>query len=102
MPGIHVFLHVSQVRRGWPGFEPSHQMGDLLRRTSASNVSVHEIALSDQTGNAELFIPQDGYQLIHGLASLERAVNGASKAVASINVPTAPRKLPGARSASMR
>ena len=80
---------LARLSRRVYAFEPSHQMADLLRRTSASNVSVHEIALSDQTGNAELFIPQDGYQLIHGLASLERAVNGASKAVASINVPTA-------------
>ena len=70
-------------------FEPSHQMADLLRRTSASNVSVHEIALSDQTGNAELFIPQDGDDLIHGLASLEPAVGASRKAVASVNVPTA-------------
>src|SRR3981081_3698833 len=27
-------------------FEPTHKMADLLRRTSPSNVSVHEIALS--------------------------------------------------------
>ena len=69
-------------------FEPSHQMADLLRRTSAPNVCVHEIALSDQTGKAELFIPQDGQELIFGLASLEPAVNGSSKAVTSVNVPT--------------
>ena len=43
-------------------FEPSHPMADLLRRTSAANVSVHEVALSDQTGHAELFIRQDGNQ----------------------------------------
>lgn len=70
-------------------FEPSHQMADLLRRTSAPNVSVHEIALSDQAGNAELFIPQDGDHLIHGLASLEPGVGASSRTVASVNVPTA-------------
>ncbi len=70
-------------------FEPSHSMAELLRRTSASNVSVHEVALSDQTGHAELFIPQDGQDLVHGLASLEPGVGASSKAVASVNVPTA-------------
>jgi FkbM family methyltransferase len=70
-------------------FEPSHSMADLLRRTSAPNVSVHEVALSDQAGNAELFIPQDGDDLIHGLASLEPAVGASSKVVASVKVPTA-------------
>jgi FkbM family methyltransferase len=80
---------LARLSRQVYAFEPSHQMANLLRRTSASNVSIYEIALSDQTGNAELFIPQDGHQLIFGLASLERAVNGASKSVASVNVPTA-------------
>jgi FkbM family methyltransferase len=70
-------------------FEPSHKMADLLRRTSAANVSVHEIALSDQTGNAELFIPQDDDQLIYGLASLEPAASAWSREVVSVNVPTA-------------
>ncbi|MDB5610973.1 MAG: FkbM family methyltransferase [Bradyrhizobium sp.] len=70
-------------------FEPSHEMANLLRRTSAPNVSIHEIALSDQTGNAELFIPQDDQQLVHGLASLEPTLASSNKHVVSINVPTA-------------
>jgi FkbM family methyltransferase len=70
-------------------FEPSHAMADLLRRTSASNVSVHEIALSDQTGSAELFIPRDDRQLIHSLASLEPTATASSKQGVSVNVPTA-------------
>jgi FkbM family methyltransferase len=80
---------LAQLSRRVYAFEPSHPMADLLRRTSAANVSVHEIALSDQTGHAELFIPQDGHDLIHGLASLEPAVGASSKAVASVSVPTA-------------
>lgn len=80
---------LARLSRQVYAFEPSHQMADLLRRTSASNVSVHEIALSDQTGNAELFIPQDGHEMVYGLASLEPAVGASSKAVASVNVPTA-------------
>jgi FkbM family methyltransferase len=70
-------------------FEPSHEMADLLRRTSARNVRVHEIALSDQTGNAELFIPEDDRQLVHGLASLEPTLASSNKHVVSVNVPTA-------------
>jgi FkbM family methyltransferase len=70
-------------------FEPSHKMADLLRRTSASNVRVHEIALSDQTGNAELFIPQDNQEPIYGLASLEPRLGSPNKRGVSISVPTA-------------
>ena len=66
-------------------FEPSHSMAELLRRTSASNVSVCEIALSDQIGNADLFIPQHDDQLVYGLASLEPR-HGAE--VVSTTVPT--------------
>jgi FkbM family methyltransferase len=80
---------LAQLSRRVYAFEPSHAMADLLRRTSAPNVSVHEVALSDHTGHAELFIPQDGQDLIHGLASLEPGVGASSKAVASVNVPTA-------------
>jgi FkbM family methyltransferase len=64
-------------------------MADLLRRTSAPNVSVHEIALSDQTGNAELFIPQEDQEPIYGLASLEPRLGSPNKRVVSISVPTA-------------
>lgn len=52
-------------------FEPSREMADKLRRTSARNVTVHEIALSDSDGQAELRIPCDGAHLTHSLASLE-------------------------------
>ena len=80
---------LARLSRRVHAFEPSHEMADLLRRTSARNVSVHEVALSDQAGNAELFIPQDGRDLIHGLASLQPAVGASSRAVAPVNVPTA-------------
>jgi FkbM family methyltransferase len=80
---------LARLSRRVYAFEPSHQMADLLRRTSAPNVSVHEIALSDQTGNAELFIPRDGHEMIYGLASLEPGVGASSKTVTSVNVPTA-------------
>lgn len=79
---------LARLSRRVYAFEPSFDMADLLRRTSASNVSVHEIALSDKSGNAELFIPQGDRGLIYGLASLEPAVSAASRDVVSIKVPT--------------
>ena len=80
---------LARLSRRVHAFEPSHKMADLLRKTSAANVSVHEVALSDQSGHAELFIPQDGDDLVHGLASLEPGVGASSREVASVNVPTA-------------
>jgi FkbM family methyltransferase len=70
-------------------FEPSHRMADLLRRTSASNVRVHEVALSDHAGNAELFVPRDDRELIHSLASLEPSVSASNRHGVSFSVPTA-------------
>ncbi len=70
-------------------FEPSHKMAELLRRTSAPNVSVHEIALSDEIGEAELFIPEDNHQLVYGLASLERRRAAPGQTLTSARVPMA-------------
>jgi FkbM family methyltransferase len=80
---------LARLSRQVYAFEPSHQMADLLRKTSASNVSVHEIALSDQTGRAELFIPRGEHEPVYGLASLEPAVGTLNRDVVSVNVPTA-------------
>jgi len=70
-------------------FEPSRKLATLLRRTSASNVTVHELALSDQTGNAQLFTPQEGRDLVYGLASLERREIAANQQLVAASVPTA-------------
>lgn len=53
-------------------FEPARQMADLLRRTSATNVEIHEIAVSDRDGVAMLSSPLDGDQAVHSLASIEQ------------------------------
>lgn len=52
-------------------FEPTREMADLLRRTSAANVQVHEVAASDQDGTAMLSVPLDGSDAVHSLASIE-------------------------------
>jgi FkbM family methyltransferase len=89
--GAHCGLYTRKLARlssKVHAFEPTRRMADLLRRTSASNVSVHEIALSDQTGDAELFVPQGDRELVYGLASLEPKPGSADQRVVSINVPT--------------
>jgi FkbM family methyltransferase len=53
-------------------FEPARQMADLLRRTSAANVEIHEVALSDSDGVATLSVPLDGDEAVHSLASIEQ------------------------------
>ncbi len=65
-------------------------MARLLRRTSARNVSVHEIALSDHDGDAELLvIPQgDDGAVVYGLASLEARADPSARLV-SAHVPIA-------------
>jgi FkbM family methyltransferase len=89
--GAHCGLYTRKLARlssQVHAFEPTHRMADLLRRTSASNVSVHEIALSDQTGNAELFVPQGDQELVYGLASLEPKLASSNERIVSVNVPT--------------
>jgi FkbM family methyltransferase len=79
---------LARLSRQVHAFEPSGQMARLLRRTSAPNVSVHEIALSDHNGDAELFIPEGDNGLVFGLASLEPRADSSTKLV-STHVPTA-------------
>jgi FkbM family methyltransferase len=90
--GAHCGLYtrrLSRLSRKVHAFEPSHKMAEILRQTSASNVNVHEIALSDQIGEAELFIPKYNEQLVYGLASLEPRSMACGQNVASARVPMA-------------
>ena len=80
---------LARLSRQVHAFEPSQEMARLLRRTCASNVSVHEIALSDHAGEADLFIPQGENGLVHGLASLEPRMNSPAEQVVSAPVPVA-------------
>lgn len=80
---------LARLSRQVHAFEPSHDMATLLRRTSAANVSVHEMALSDHEGEADLFIPQGENGLVHGLASLEPRIVAEREHVVSDYVPIA-------------
>jgi FkbM family methyltransferase len=80
---------LARLSRQVHAFEPSRQMARLLRRTSASNVRVHELALSDHAGEADLLIPQGENGLVYGLASLEPRINSLSEQVVSDHVPVA-------------
>jgi FkbM family methyltransferase len=80
---------LSRLSRRVHAFEPSPKLAELLRRTTASNVSVHEIALSDRIGDADLFIPQDREEPIYGLASLEPRQTSSEQEIVSTKVSTA-------------
>lgn len=79
---------LARLSRQVHAFEPSRPMARLIRRTTPSNVSVHEVALSDHSGDAELFIPQGDNGLVYSHASLEPGLDPSAKLV-SIHVPTA-------------
>lgn len=78
---------LARLSRKVHAFEPSPQMANLLRRTSAAHVTVHEMALSDRAGRAELLIPRSQNRLIHSLASLERHAEAHAEEVAAQPVP---------------
>ncbi|MBR0750700.1 FkbM family methyltransferase [Bradyrhizobium jicamae] len=80
---------LARLSRQVHAFEPSQEMARLLRRTSAANVSIHEVALSDHDGDADLFIPQDDRGSVFGLASLEPRLGSGASAVATTHVPIA-------------
>jgi FkbM family methyltransferase len=90
--GANVGLYTQKLARlsgRVHAFEPSHDMATLLRRTSAPNVSIHEIALSDHEGDADLYIPQSDDGLVHGLASLEQSHAPNTTNVVTAHVPLA-------------
>jgi FkbM family methyltransferase len=64
-------------------------MAGVLRHTSADNVRVHEVALSDHEGQAALFIPTGEAGLVHGLASIEPQPDLLAKPGIATSVPTA-------------
>ncbi len=64
-------------------------MADILRHTSAANVKVHEIALSDREGEADLLIPQGEQGAVHGLASLEPQLALSAQSCVALHVPIA-------------
>jgi FkbM family methyltransferase len=74
---------LSRLSRHVHAFEPCQQMADFLRRTSPSNVAVHEIALSDRSGEAELVVPRMGDELVSALASIEPDVASAAETFTS-------------------
>lgn len=80
---------LAQVSRQVHAFEPSRDMASLLRRTSAANVQVHELALSDHDGQATLFVPRGEGGLVHGLASIEPQPDLQDQQGVATPVPTA-------------
>jgi FkbM family methyltransferase len=84
---LGLYTHeLARLSRQVHAFEPSRDMAALLRRTTPGNVIVHEVALSDRSGEAELVIPSAGGELVHGLASIEPGVASAVDQFASQTV----------------
>jgi len=54
--GVYSYL-LSRTCRAVEAFEPNPKIFDLLRRCVPANVSVHEVALSNATGTAEMMLP---------------------------------------------
>jgi FkbM family methyltransferase len=75
---------LARLSREVHAFEPSQAVADILRRTTSSKVVVHQAALSDHDGDAELYIPRDGSHLTHSLASVEPQVLDGHDTVAII------------------
>lgn len=59
-------------------FEPNPRLADLLRSTMAKNVHVEGVALSEQPGQAELFLPAATGPDAQATLSPEHALSGAS------------------------
>lgn len=49
---------LSRLAREVESFEPNPRLADWLAAAAVHNVTVHQVALSDHTGTAELFVPK--------------------------------------------
>jgi FkbM family methyltransferase len=88
---LGLYTHeLARLSREVHAFEPSRDMAALLRCTTPGNVIVHEVALSDRCGEADLVIPSADGELAHGLASIEPGVASAADQIASQRVPVLP------------
>jgi FkbM family methyltransferase len=72
--GAHFGLYTrrfAQIAPSVHAFEPVAEMAELLRRTSSSNVFVHQFAVSDHNGQAFLSIPIRKNRMDYALASIK-------------------------------
>ena len=81
---------LSRLSKKVYAFEPSHKMADLLRRTSASNVSIHEIALSDKPEMPNYSFRRRISKWFTGLLRSSPSIGASSKNVVSVSVPNSP------------
>lgn len=75
--GFYSFLHLSASDQNRVvAFEPDPRVLSILQKNVALNVAlprmtVHPVALSDQTGTTTLFVPLQGHGLVESSSSLE-------------------------------
>lgn len=62
--------HMSKIFYRVEAFEPIAECCDVIRSTRRKNITVHNEALSSQTGSMELHIPREGNQLLMQSARL--------------------------------
>lgn len=72
---------LAKLSRKVYAFEPSRQVAEILRRTTPGKVVVHQTALSDSDGDAELRIPVDEGRLTPSLGSIEPAVTAGHNTI---------------------
>jgi FkbM family methyltransferase len=67
---------LSKIARRVEAFEPNAALARFARKKLGSSVSVHEVALSDRTGTAKLYVPSAAGQSLHLLGSLRNTYTG--------------------------
>ncbi len=84
-----VYTHVlSRLCQNVEAFEPNPKIYRILSRALPSNVTAHQVALSDSTGTAELIVPMYGAGFSNQTASLNpRKRNEGAR---SVTVPQRP------------
>ena len=70
---------LAQIAKRVEAFEPHPALAHFLRRQLGSNVTVHEVALSNRDGSAELHIPQTQGGIDMHLYSSLRTVKSSPK-----------------------
>lgn len=79
---------LARLSRHVHAVEPSYAMAEFLRRTSARNVTVHQVAASDHPGEARLLVPQGENGPVHGLATIEPSAQQPNLAETAVRVNT--------------
>jgi FkbM family methyltransferase len=79
--GVYTYF-MKRYSRDVHAYEPNPLLAEALRKTFPKNVEVHELALSNGSGMANLSIPTYGGVEMHGLASVAQSFREDTEAEA--------------------